>query len=137
MPPAFEQGLAAARPPAWMGLLASLYGGITEEVLLRVFLMGVMAWLASRALPSKEALRPTAAWVAITVATVIFGLGHLPATASFSPLTGTVVLRALLLNGVGGMVFGWLYWRHSLMAAMVAHFTADLVLHVLVPLLGG
>jgi hypothetical protein len=29
------------------------------------------------------------------------------------------------------MVFGWMYWRHGLIAAMVAHASADVVLHVL------
>ena len=41
----------------------------------------------------------------------------------------------MLLNGVGGMLFGWLYWKHGLMAAMLAHFSADIVLHVAVPLM--
>jgi hypothetical protein len=34
-------------------------------------------------------------------------------------------------------VFGWLYWRRGLEAAIVAHFAADLVLHVAAPLLPG
>ncbi len=50
-------------------------------------------------------------------------------------LSPAVVARALVLNGVGGVVFGWLYWRRGLLAAMVAHFSADVVLHVLAPLL--
>jgi membrane protease YdiL (CAAX protease family) len=37
-----------------------------------------------------------------------------------------------VLNSLAGLVFGWLYWRRGLKAAMVAHFSADLVLHVLV-----
>ena len=68
---------------------------------------------------------------------VLFGLGHLPATAAMVPLTTLVVARALVLNGLAGVVFGWLYWRRDLLAAMVAHFSADIVLHVLAaPLLG-
>jgi membrane protease YdiL (CAAX protease family) len=47
-----------------------------------------------------------------------------------------VIVRALLLNGIGGIVFGWLYWKRGLLAAMLAHFSADVVLHVVVPLLG-
>jgi membrane protease YdiL (CAAX protease family) len=37
----------------------------------------------------------------------------------------------MLLNSIGGLVFGWLYWRQGLLAAMVAHFSADVVLHVI------
>jgi membrane protease YdiL (CAAX protease family) len=40
-------------------------------------------------------------------------------------------------NGLAGVVFGWLYWRRGLLAAMVAHLTFDLVLHVIVPALRG
>jgi membrane protease YdiL (CAAX protease family) len=48
-----------------------------------------------------------------------------------------VVLRAVVLNGLGGIVFGWFYWRHGLLSAMASHFSADLVIHVIVPLIGG
>ena len=37
-------------------------------------------------------------------------------------------------NGTPGLVFGWLYWRRGLIAAMLAHFGLDLVLKVLIPL---
>ena len=36
------------------------------------------------------------------------------------------------MNGIPGVAFGWLYWQRGLEAAMVAHFSADLVLHVLI-----
>ena len=32
------------------------------------------------------------------------------------------------------IAFGWLYWRRGILLAMVAHFSADIVLHVLPPL---
>jgi membrane protease YdiL (CAAX protease family) len=34
-------------------------------------------------------------------------------------------------NSVVGVLYGWSYWRRSLVAAMVAHFAVDVVLHVL------
>jgi hypothetical protein len=40
----------------------------------------------------------------------------------------------LVLNGLGGVVYGWLYWRQGLVAAMVAYFSTDGVLLFLVPL---
>jgi hypothetical protein len=42
-----------------------------------------------------------------------------------------MVIRTLVLNGFAGLVFGWLYWRRGLLAAMIAHTSADVVLHVL------
>ena len=36
------------------------------------------------------------------------------------------------LNGLVGLVCGWLFLRRGLEHAMLAHFAGDLVLHVLV-----
>jgi hypothetical protein len=38
---------------------------------------------------------------------------------------------------VAGAAFGWLYWKKGLEAAMIAHGSADVVLHVLGPLVEG
>jgi hypothetical protein len=32
-------------PPAWQGFLASFYGGINEEILLRLFMMTLFVWI--------------------------------------------------------------------------------------------
>jgi membrane protease YdiL (CAAX protease family) len=61
-------------------------------------------------------------------------LGHLPVTSQITALTGTVVIRAIVLNGIGGIIFGWLYWKKGLESAMIAHFSADIVLHIIFPL---
>ena len=121
-----------ARPSAWQGLLASFYGGIDEEILLRLGLMSVLA-LGLRALFRRRdiALPPAIFWTANILAAVLFGLGHLPATAALVPLTAAVVLRAIMLNGVAGIVFGVLFRRYGLEWAMVSHFAADIVLHVI------
>src|SRR3989441_5821049 len=42
--------LGAATPARWQGLLASVYGGISEELLTRLFLVSVFAWVLSRVL---------------------------------------------------------------------------------------
>jgi membrane protease YdiL (CAAX protease family) len=61
---------------------------------------------------------------------VLFGLGHLPATSAITPLTTMLVLRAVVLNGIAGIAFGYLYWRHGLEAAMIGHMGAHLVLQI-------
>lgn len=127
--------LQDAQPAAWKGFLASFYGGIVEEVLLRLFLMSLLAWLGNFISHTPEGL-PIAPvlWTANILAAIIFGLGHLPATAALIPLTPLVITRAIVLNGLAGVAFGWLYWKRGLEAAMIAHFSADIVLHVLLAL---
>lgn len=124
--------LHSAQPPAWMGFLASFYGGINEELLLRLFIFTLLAWLG-KLLQRTADKRPTMVvlWVANILSAVLFGLGHLPATATLVALTPLVILRAITLNGLVGLAFGYLYWTRGLESAMLAHFTADLVLHVL------
>ena len=117
--------IAVFRPAVWKGFLAAFYGGICEEVLMRLFLTTTLAWAFLKIRQS-----PWSIWLANIVAAILFGLGHLPLTASLIPLTPLVVCRALVLNGIAGVAFGWLFWKRGLETAMVAHFTTDIVLHV-------
>ena len=119
---------------AWKALLASFYGGIAEEVLLRLFLLSFLAWITLKIKKSADG-NPTVfgIWLSIILAAVIFGLGHLPATSQITALTMAVIVRAVVLNGVGGIIFGWLYWKKGLESAMIAHFSADIVLHIITP----
>ena len=72
-------------------------------------------------------------WLAIIISAIIFGLGHLPITGTITTITPLIVVRAVLLNGIAGIVFGWLYWKKGLESAMIAHFSADIVLQVIFP----
>ena len=119
----------AARPSRFVGFLASFEGGITEEILLRLFAMSAIAWMLSRIWRNRPA---GIFWAANLAAAVLFGLLHVPATAALVGLTPLVVVRAVVLNGLVGVVAGWLYWRRGLESAMLAHFCADLIVHVLV-----
>jgi membrane protease YdiL (CAAX protease family) len=107
-------------------LIAGLfYGGITEEVMLRWGMMTFFLWAIWR-LFQKGRPQPSAgaAWAAILLAAVLFGIGHLPAATILAPLDAMIVLRTVALNALGGALFGWLYWRRHLEAAMVAHASA-------------
>lgn len=117
------------------GLLASFYGGLAEELQLRLFLMTLLVWIAAKL--SGRTPRSWVYWSAIVIAALLFGAGHLPAAAQVWPLDSLVVLRTVLLNAVAGVAFGWLYWRRGLETAIVAHFSADIVLHVLAPLVSS
>ena len=61
-------------------------------------------------------------WPAILVTALLFGIFQLPTTMGAAPLTAGLVGWTVALNGLTGVLYGWLYWRHSLEAAMVAHF---------------
>lgn len=106
-----------------------LYGGVTEELLLRFGLMSAIAFGAWY-VTGRRGIGPssTIMWVAIVAAAVLFGVGHLPALAQVVDLSPLLVARTILLNAILGVAFGWLYWRRSLEAAMIGHMTAHVPL---------
>jgi hypothetical protein len=121
----------AAKFPIWKRFLACLYGGVYEELFTRLFLMSVVAWIANRTWRKpRPQLSNAAFWFANIFTAIIFGLGHLPSTSFFMPITTLVVVAALLLNGIAGIAFGYLFRTRGLEAAMIAHFTADFVIYV-------
>jgi len=120
--------------PVWQKLLAALYGGTTEEILMRLFLMSFFIWLSMKMFKHNQPTK-TGIIISIFLAAIIFGLGHLPITASLTTLTPLIIARAVVLNGVGGIIFGWLFWKKGLESAMIAHFTADIFLLTILPLI--
>lgn len=128
MPPPLAGELP--RPSPWYGLLASFYGGVAEEVLTRLGMATLLAWATARLLGLRAALA-----VGIVGSALLFGALHLPAAAQVWPLTALVVARTLLLNALLGVTFGAVYVRHGLEHAIVMHFAADIVLHVVLPAL--
>ncbi|MGE5622428.1 MAG: type II CAAX prenyl endopeptidase Rce1 family protein, partial [Bacillota bacterium] len=135
--------LAAASAPAELAALRArvdvalpwrmLYGGITEELLLRWGMMSVLAWLFWRFLQGGAGV-PGAAWMwsAIVVSALLFGAGHLPAAAAQAGALGpALVAHVVLVNAAFGLLAGWLFWRHGLEAAMMAHACAHLVAYLL------
>jgi membrane protease YdiL (CAAX protease family) len=120
----------ATHVPIWRAVLATFYGGIAEEVLMRLFVVSLVTWILLKIKIPKNA----SIWSAIIFASILFGLGHLPITAAVTPITPIIVVRAIVLNGIGGMVFGWLYWKKGLESAMIAHFVATFIVNVIMPL---
>src|SRR6266496_6406907 len=66
----------ARKTSLWGNFAASFYGGINEELLMRLFGLSVLAWLLSRIWHTSAGL-PTigAFWVVNIVMAILFGLG--------------------------------------------------------------
>lgn len=112
----------AVKPTLAYILAAVLYGGVIEEVVLRLFMMSLVAFLLHKLFWKKQENTPTAALVtANVVSALLFAAGHLPATAMLMRLTPMIIFRCFLLNGGFGLLFGWLYRKYGLRYAMIAH----------------
>ena len=113
-------------------MLGVLYGGTTEELLLRWGLMTLFVWIGWRVVQRRQgAPTPVLVWTAIVLAAFLFGAGHLPALAAMVTLTPLLIIRTIMLNALGGLLFGWLFWRYSLEVAMVAHASFHVALFLL------
>lgn len=120
--------------PVWKKFLGSFYGGIGEEILLRLFFVSMLVWLLAKFTKQPSATTNNGiVWTAIVIAAVVFGIAHLPATAAITTITPLIIIRAITLNGIGGLIFGWLYWKRGLVAAMIAHFCTDIMILIVLP----
>lgn len=94
-----------------------LYGGLTEEVMLRWGLMSLLAVGALRLFSGKTAL-----WSANLLAALGFAALHLPAVMlEAETLTTALVTRTLLWNTGLGLLFGLAFIRGGLESAVGAH----------------
>lgn len=107
-----------------------LYGGLTEEILVRWCVMTFLVWVPWRLFQKgKGTPRPVYFVAAIIASAVIFGMGHLPIASMLAGgLTSPLVTYVITANSIFGIVAGFLYWRRGLEAAIVAHMSAHVVL---------
>ena len=113
-------------------ITALLYGGILEELLTRFGLMSLLVFTFWKLFDRKSA-KPSN-WVfivAIFISALLFALGHYGITASNIEMTPFIWFRMILLNGLPGFFFGWIYWKHNLELAMLAHMFAHIAMNLL------
>lgn len=111
-----------------------LYGGIVEEVLLRLLVMSLFVWILWKLFArSKDTTDiPSSIYItAIILAAALFAAGHLPITLQTIGNSLPILIRCFVLNGAGGIGFGYLYWKKGLTYAMVAHAMTHVFMQVL------
>ncbi len=106
-----------------------LYGGVTEEIMIRLFLMSGLALSGWKLFFRREGQAPAGVLIAANILAVLaFAAGHLPYTAQlFGKLTPMLLLRCFLLNGAAGLLFGRFYRKHGIQYAILAHMLFHLV----------
>lgn len=112
------------------GLLVSIGAAVGEEVWLRLGIMTILAWIFARLL-GRQDVSAVVGWSAVAVSSLAFAAMHLPQLASYGAANSVGIAATMMGNTLVGVLYGFLYWRRSLIAAMLAHFAVDLALHVL------
>ena len=127
LPSDFLSAGVAFAPPWYTKLL---YGGITEEVMVRWGLMSLFVWLSFKLTQRSDGpVRPYNYVVGTLLSALLFGAAHLPvASILASEITTALAVYIVVGNALFGIVAGLLYWRRGLEAAILAHMTAHLAL---------
>jgi len=127
---------AAVAPPLY-GFLAAISAGVTEETAFRLFGLSLLAWLGGLLHHGADGRpRLVVFWTANFLMALAFGAAHLPTASAIGlPMNALVLSRTFLLNGLGGLAFGWLFWTYGLESAILAHVSSDVVLYALLPLI--
>jgi hypothetical protein len=115
--------------PSLNYMIASLtYGGVIEEVMLRLFLMSLIAFVLQKLFArDKKEVPPAVLITANVIAALLFAAGHLPATVMSIGLNPIIIFRCFLLNGGAGLLFGRLYRKYGIHYAMLGHGLAHVV----------
>ena len=120
---------ATANYPLWLAMTSALlYGGIVEELLMRLGLMTFLLWIGTK-IQGGNALRPgrRTFWIVNIIVTLIFGLLHVVSAPVLLDvvITPMVIIQAIVLNSVA-LLFGWLYWHKGLETVIAAHMGVHL-----------
>lgn len=109
-----------------------LYGGITEEMLVRWGVMTVVMWCAWRVLQNgKGDVRWFTAAFGIVASALMFGVAHLPVSVALLGAMPLLVAACIVVaNSAFGIVMGILFWRFGLEAAIMAHVGAHMIILV-------
>ncbi len=128
--PALKDSYASAGSFDSATWLASiLYGGVIEELMMRLFLMSLLAFWGWKLFCRRSVTVPAGVLIGANVISALaFAAAHLPATAAtFGELTPLLLLRCFLLNGAFGLLFGRFYRRYGIQYAMLAHALLHIV----------
>lgn len=116
--------------PSLANWIASVtYGGVIEEVMMRLFIMSLISFAIWKIFFRRAEQVPAGILIfANIIAALLFAAGHLPATIQmFGEITPLLLFRCFLLNGAGGLAFGYLYRKCGIHYSMMAHAGAHVV----------
>ena len=109
--------------PTLSYILATVtYGAVLEEVMLRLFFMTLIAFVLHLIFERRKETPSAAVLIAANViSALLFAAGHLPMAFMAIGDSAVIILRCFLLNGMFGLLFGWLYRKYGIAYAMIAH----------------
>lgn len=111
-----------AKPTIAYMISCLTYGGVLEEIMMRWFLLSLLAFLVWKLFFKKEQAVPKGVLIGVNiVVALLFAAGHLPTTAMTMGITPLILVRCFTLNSLAGLICGHLYIKHGIQYAMLSH----------------
>jgi Type II CAAX prenyl endopeptidase Rce1-like len=137
IPAAGARIAAAAALPLWRRVAIIYVAAVGEELIFRLLLLSLIAGIVVRLVRrAEQGPGRRIIWVANGLSALAFAAVHLPAWSATGALSLGLALMVLTLNGLGGLVFGYVFVKHGISAAMWAHAGADCAVQLIGPLTG-
>jgi membrane protease YdiL (CAAX protease family) len=114
-------------PPIWQGLLMMIGAAIREEILFRFGILNLFVWLFSMLARQTRPNRQVVG-TAIAVTSIGFAALHVVPVSGVLELTWRAKVVGIGVGSAVGVLLGWTYWRHGLLAAIVCHLGAGVTL---------
>lgn len=111
-------------PTIPQALSSIFYDGLAQEILLR---WGVMTSVIYVLRPKGESTNDWSRTIGIVFTAVLFAFAQYSSVAPYVDLSFLIILRILLLTGVSGMLYGWLYATFHIEAAMISHVLMNIL----------
>ena len=116
-----------AKPTVEYIIASITYGGVIEEVMLRLFLMSLISFVIQK-ITKKEEMSIKILIIANVIVALLFAAAHLPGTfMMITPVTPMIIFRCFLMNGGFGLLFGRLYRKYGIHYAMLGHAGVHIV----------
>jgi hypothetical protein len=116
-------------PPVWQGILMMLGAAVREEILFRFFALNLFVWIGMKAAGKHQ---PTTAivWATNGLVALVFAVLHLVPATQLLDLSAIAMGLVLAVATFGGLLLGWIYWRHGLLMAILTHAIAGLLVYL-------
>ena len=102
------------------------YGGVVEEIMLRLFLMSLIALIISK-LSKDKISTDTHFVIANVISALLFAACHLPTTVQSIGISPIIIIRCFIMNGAFGILFGRMYRKYGIGYAMLTHAGVHIV----------
>jgi membrane protease YdiL (CAAX protease family) len=129
-PKILERFKRDTRLPLWQWLIIVIHAPILEEVVFRLFCLTLIALLITMVAKEKS-LTNRRLWIANIISALIFAAAHLPPWIRETKISGMLLITVLLINLCAALIFGYYYIRRGIQFAILAHFGADIAVHMI------